>query len=118
MKGLSAGPVLQVSDLARALKYYTEVLGFTEDFRFGEYAGVRNGEATIHLCAHDVHKRPVGGGTAYIFCDEVDEYCRQIKQRGAIVKVAPADRPYGVRDLCVLDPDGNHLNFGAEIPQS
>ena len=118
MKGLSAGPVFQVSDLGRALKYYTEVLGFAEDFRVGDYAGVRNGEATIHLCAHGVHNRPVGAGTAYVFCDEVDEYCREIKKKGAIVKVEPEDRPYGVRDLCVVDPDGNHLNFGAEIAEN
>ena len=32
MKCKSAGPVLQVSDLSRSLKYYTEVLGFAEDF--------------------------------------------------------------------------------------
>jgi uncharacterized glyoxalase superfamily protein PhnB len=115
MKGHGAGPVLQVSNLSRSLSYYIDVLGFTEDFRFGEYAGVRNGEAVLHLCAHTLHSRPVGGGAAFVFCDEIDDYCNQIKGNGAIVKVEPEDRPYGIRDFTVLDLDGNHLNFGTEI---
>jgi uncharacterized glyoxalase superfamily protein PhnB len=115
MKGRRAGPVLQVSNLSLSLKYYTDVLGFTEDFRFGEYAGVRNGEAVLHLCAHTLHARPVGGGAAFVFCDEIDNYCNEIERTGAIVKVEPEDRPYGMRDFTVLDSDGNHLNFGTEL---
>jgi len=118
MKAHGAGPVLQVSDLNRSLKYYTEVLGFIEDFRFGEYVGVRNGEAALHLCAHTIHGRPVGGGTAFIFCDEVTEYFAEIEKKGAIVKVEPEDRPYGMREFTILDSDGNHLNFGSETPTS
>ena len=117
MKAHGVGPVLQVGDLNRSLKYYTEVLGFAEEFRFGEYAGVKNGEAILHLCAHTIHQRPVGGGTAFIFCDEVNDYFEQIKKNGAMVKVEPEDRPYGMRDFVILDPDGNHLSFGAGVQE-
>jgi uncharacterized glyoxalase superfamily protein PhnB len=55
------------------------------------------------------------GGSAFIFCDEVDDYCQEIKKNGAVIKVEPADRPYGMRDFIVLDPDGNHMTFGCEI---
>jgi uncharacterized glyoxalase superfamily protein PhnB len=109
------GPVFQVSDLNSALKYYKEALGFKEDFQFGSYAGVSHGNACVHLCAHQIHQRPNGGGAAFVFCDEVDDYCREIKKNGAIVKMEPADQPYGMRDFIVLDPDGNHLTFGCEI---
>jgi catechol 2,3-dioxygenase-like lactoylglutathione lyase family enzyme len=112
MNILGVAPVFQVRDLNDSLKYYKDVLGFIEDFRFGEYAGIRLGEVSLHLCGHDFHKRPVGGGAAAIFCDEVDRYFAEIKSKGGIVKVEPSDRPYGMRDFVVLDPDGNHLNFG------
>jgi catechol 2,3-dioxygenase-like lactoylglutathione lyase family enzyme len=118
MKCQSAGPVLQVSDLSRSLKYYTEVLGFAEDFRFGEYAGVRNGDALLHLCAHTIHTRPIGGGAAFVICDEVENYHKEIRAKGAIVNVKPDDRHYGMKDFTVLDPDGNHINFGCETRRS
>ena len=115
MKTQGIGPVFQVSDLDSALTYCKEVLGFKEDFRFGAYAGISHGDACLHLYGHQIHKRPIGGGTAFVFRDEVDHYFQQIKKQGAIVKVEPADQPYGMRDFIVLDPDGNHMTFGCEI---
>jgi uncharacterized glyoxalase superfamily protein PhnB len=114
MKTLGIAPVLQVSSLNDSLSYYKQVLGFTEDFRFGKYAGVTYGEVFIHLCGHHFHQRPVGGGAACIFCDEVATYFQEIRRKGAIVKVEPERRPYGMTDFIVLDPDGNHLTFGCQ----
>jgi len=115
VKTQGIAPVFRVSRLDESLKYYIDVLGFEEDFRFTNYAGVRLGEAAIHLGGGDnVHLRPLGGGTAYIFCDEVDAYYETIKGKGAIVKVAPGNWPYGMRDFTVVDPDENHLTFGYE----
>jgi uncharacterized glyoxalase superfamily protein PhnB len=118
LKTFSVAPVFQVSNLEVALTYYKDVLGFAEDFRFGTYAGVRHGEAALHLCEHTLHEKPAGGGTAYIFCDEIDAYCDAIRKKQATVKVLPQDWPYGMRDFTVLDPDGNHLHFGCEIKKA
>ncbi|WP_050029713.1 glyoxalase superfamily protein [Verrucomicrobium sp. BvORR034] len=115
MKAQQSATVFQVSNLEAALKHYVEVLGFTEDFRFGEYAGVTIGDVCVHLCAHSIHQRPVGGGTVCIFADEVDSYYREIQAKGAQIKAEPRDYPYGMRDFMVVDPDGNHLSFGCEV---
>lgn len=104
--------MFQVADLESALGHYVGILGFTEDFRHGNYAGVRLGEVCLHLSGHSVHERPVGGGTAYLFCDEVDAYHAEIKARGARIKTEPRDWDYGMRDFMVVDLDGNHLAFG------
>lgn len=114
----SAASVFQVANVESALRYYKDVLGFSEDFRFGEYAGVKLGNACIHLCGHSVHQRPVGGGTIYVFCDEVDRYFAEIKSKGAIVKSEPRDYHYGMRDFMTLDLDGNHLAFGCEAKKA
>ena len=114
MKATSAVPVFQVSNVNASVKHYTTVFGFLENFRFGDYAGVKLGGACLHLSGHNVHDRPVGGGTAYILCDEVDNYCAGIKKNGAIVKSDPKNCRYGMRDFMAVDPDGNHLAFGCE----
>ncbi len=111
-------PVFQVSNLDASLGYYVKILGFAEDFRFGEYAGVKLGKVSIHLCAHTFHERPVGGGSAYIFSDEIDSYYETVTKNGAQVKAPIEDRPYGMRDFTLIDPDGNHLGFGCEIKNS
>src|ERR1700752_4391109 len=118
MKTRGIGPVFQVGNLTDALKYYKEVLGFKEDFQFGAYAGVSHGDACLHLSANRLHQRPVGGGSAFIFCDQVDDYYQEIKKSGAVIKVEPADQPYGMRDFIVLDPDGNHMTFGCAIREA
>jgi len=118
MKTTTAIPVFQVSDVEASLKHYTGIFGFSEDFRFGDYAGIKLGDVRLHLSGHSVHERPVGGGTAYILCDEVDDYCAKIKKNGAIVKSDPKDYPYGMRDFMAVDPDGNHLAFGCEAKTS
>lgn len=112
MPAHSIAPVFQVSDLDAALKHYHEVLGFSEDFRFGDYAGIKLGGACLHLSGHNVHHRPLGGGSAYIFADEVDRYHAEIKARGATMRTEPKTYDYGMRDFTVVDPDGNHLHFG------
>jgi catechol 2,3-dioxygenase-like lactoylglutathione lyase family enzyme len=93
MKTRGIGPAFQVGNLTDALKYYKDVLGFKEDFQFGAYAGVSHGDACLHLSANRFHQRPVGGGSAFIFCDEVDDYCQEIKKNGAVIKVSVSLHP-------------------------
>jgi len=116
MNAVRVSPVFQVGNLASAIGYYVGVLGFTEDFRHGDYAGVRLGKVCLHLSGHRVHGRPLGGGTAYLFCEEVDAYHAAIKAKGARLKSEPRDWDYGMRDFMIVDPDGNHLAFGCPCP--
>jgi uncharacterized glyoxalase superfamily protein PhnB len=118
MKVHTVASVFQVASVEAALRYYQEVLGFSEEFRFGDYAGVKRGEACVHLCGHGVHQRPVGGGSIYVLCDEVDNYYAEIKRKGARLKTEPKDFDYGMRDFMALDLDGNHLAFGCETKKS
>jgi catechol 2,3-dioxygenase-like lactoylglutathione lyase family enzyme len=115
MKVVGAATVLQVGDLEASVKFYRDTLGFEENFRFGEYAGMHLGELEVHLCVHTTWKRPVGGGSVSIFCDEVDQYWSEVRERGANVLWEPVDEPYGMRDFAVSDPDGNLLTFGRSL---
>jgi catechol 2,3-dioxygenase-like lactoylglutathione lyase family enzyme len=114
MKPKSISPVFHVRDVDAAVRFYTEALGFTQSFRFGNYAGLKLGICEIHICTpgdYGVRR----GGNAYIFCDEVDEYFRKIVSAGAKPTSEPRNHAYGMRDFVILDPDGNQLSFGCDI---
>ncbi|MES2275141.1 MAG: VOC family protein [Bacteroidota bacterium] len=117
MKALSSTTVIHVTDLDSALKYYTDILGFTIDFIFGDYAGLIHGEVAIHLNGptNTSMKKLPGNAHLCIDCDEVDDYYNRISKNGAIISAPIADRVYGVRDFAVDDPDGNTLVFGRAI---
>lgn len=114
MKINSSATVLPVSDLDASLRYFAEVLGFREEFRFGQYAGIERDECHIHLSQHgNPNTSEPGSGAVYIFCDEVDGYFAEIVSRGAQVMEKPKNYEYGMRDFVVRDLDGNRLSFGA-----
>ena len=112
----TAAPVFQVDNVDAALKHYKDVLGFEEDFRVGDYAGVKHGKIGVHLSKHGEgeYAKPIGGGIVYVFCDEVDSYYAETKKKGANIKYPPQDTPYGMREFMVADLDGHHLAFGCE----
>src|SRR5271155_2483772 len=106
MKVSGAATVFQVKNIETASSFYCDVLGFEKDFLFGNYAGVHMGECCLHLCAQNVWDRPYGGGAIVIFTDEVDTYFRDVRARGAQIRLEPADQEYGMRDFVMSDPDG------------
>jgi len=117
MKALSTAVVIHVSNLDRALNYYTAVLDFTEDFKLAGYAGLFLDNVTIHLSGpgNQGMKKTPGSAHFCIDCDEVDTYFDAISKKGALITVPLEDRFYGMRDFAVNDHDGNTLVFGSAI---
>jgi predicted enzyme related to lactoylglutathione lyase len=107
--------IFHVANLDASLRYYIEVLGFQERFRFGDYAGVEYGEVQIHLSGpHSTNKRAIGQGSIYIFCADVDGYHAVVAEKGAAIQAPPKDYEYGMRDFVIKDPDGNLIGMGQE----
>lgn len=119
MKLNGAAAIFPVSDLDASLRYFIDVLGFSEDFRFGQYAGIKLDDCCLHLSAHsNPNTGAPGTGAVYIFCDEIDGYYAQIAERGAVTDGEPKDYDYGMRDFIARDPDGNQLSFGAPTAEA
>ena len=117
MKVLSTTVVVHVSDLNRALNYYINILGFGEDFKVPEYAGLVMDSVSIHLCGpgNQGMKKVHGSAHFCIECDDVNNYFDSIYAKGAFIAVPLEDRYYGMRDFAVNDHDGNTLVFGTAI---
>jgi catechol 2,3-dioxygenase-like lactoylglutathione lyase family enzyme len=106
---------LPVPDVPRAVAYYTDTLGFTLGFTWGDpasMAGVDLGEARIFL--EEGTANP-DGCNLYFVVGDADELHRFQADRGAEVMAVPEDRPYGLRDYAVRDLYGYRLSFGHDI---
>jgi uncharacterized glyoxalase superfamily protein PhnB len=112
-------PVMHVADVESAVVYYTTILGFTEDFRWKDYAGVSFCPgARLHLNGFGSDPERNGKGQAYFMVPNVDEVYAGMVDRGATFGHHIVDNPYGMRDFSVVDPDGNRYTFGTDIPET
>lgn len=115
MQVFAAVPILSVSNLDHSVRYYVDVLQFTVDYRYGDYAGLHLGDGRIRLTC--LSKNDVGNfrdGSVYFICDETDVYFDEIRARGAIVAKAVCASSDGSSEFAVHDLDGNELTFVAE----
>lgn len=111
-------PVMHITDVESAIVYYTTILGFTEDFRWKDYAGVCwDGVAHLHLNGFGNAPDRNGKGQAYFLVPNVDEVYAGMLSRGAVIDHPIVDNPYGMRDFSVLDQDGNRYTFGTDIAE-
>ena len=120
-KFCAAATLFVVDDVLRSVAHYRDVLGFKVGFTYGDpvfYGGVERDDVTIHFQAAHQTRRHVGQGAANIFVTEVDALYEELASRGAHALQPPGDRPYGMRDFDVDDPDGNRLTFGMGIASS
>ena len=104
-------PVFPVSDIPSALSFYCDVLGFKLDWTWGEpptHASVGRDGVDIMLA---LNLPKAGSGDAYVGLKGVESYFAELKARQVPLGEL-ADRPYGMRDFPVKDPDGNRLVFG------
>lgn len=112
-------PVLRVQNARQSERFYCDVLGFVKDWehRFGVdfplYIALSRGALRLHLSEHE------GGGTRsadlFIAVGDVDRTYAALLERGLEADGPPADRPYGVRDFGLQDPDGHHLVLGTPL---
>jgi uncharacterized glyoxalase superfamily protein PhnB len=115
-------PVLRVTDTARAIEFYTGVLGFqvlrktTDDD--GDVCLLRSGPIELML-ATGLHLggTPTFTGTFYFQTEDVATFYERIKNRVEIVWPLEV-MDYGTREFGIHDPDGYTLAFAEEAQAS
>ncbi|AJY75780.1 bleomycin resistance protein [Paenibacillus beijingensis] len=128
MKMLQAIPALPVRNVALSADFYRDNLGFTIVHQEDGFAVLLRNDVRIHLwAASDESWRartassPVvsgaesfiaGTASCQIGVEGVDELYHEIEPMGILHPRAKlSDRPWGVRDFGVLDPDNNLITF-------
>lgn len=103
-------PVLFVSDVNRAVRFYVDALGFEKGWHEGDGTGtvcqVNRGECEIILC-QDVSRRDKGR----LFIELTGEGLAELRREFAARSVPNAETWWGNDVIRVDDPDGNELLF-------
>ena len=104
-------PILRVENMEAALRFYVDVLGFS-NARWGtdEFTSVNRDQAGIYLCCGGQ-----GRGAAWVWLgvDDVEPIYADLKSRGVAVRMPPTNFPWAL-EMQVEDPDGNVLRLGSE----
>lgn len=110
-------PILPSRALVDTLAFYRR-LGFEGDIHpCGEYAILRRGTLELHFFAHRGLRPEESHAGCYLRVLDVEPMYQFILQAGlprtGIPRQDPLeDKPWGMREFAVVDPDGNLIRIG------
>ena len=107
--------VLEVNSIEESLAFYNGILDFEISKHTSEseppMATLQAGALKITLAQHlETMLKRGRGVNFFLSVDDVDEYYRQLKQRGGDV-LPPVDEGWGGRFITLQDPDKYRLFF-------
>ena len=106
-----ANPILSVTDMARSLRYYVDVLGFSgAEWGEDDFTLVTRDRAGIYLCEGGQGQ---AGTWVWIGVSDVEALHEEYKSAGATILHPPENRPWA-REMKIGDPDGHVLRFGSD----
>lgn len=128
MNMLQAIPAMPVREMERSVGFYRDLLGFTVRHWEGGFAVLECGGVEVHLWHSGDEswrtredKRPIisgaesfiaGTASFRIRVEGVDELHSRLTPFGIMhPNTKLGDRPWGVREFDVLDPDSNLITF-------
>lgn len=106
---IRAIPVLPCLDIARAIGFYGERLGFAAIFRFDDHAGLMRDGSEIHLRLSKDKKLPKSSGCR-IEVRGIESLYQECKKADVIAPKGELSDG-GAREFKVQDGDGNTITF-------
>ena len=101
---------LLVRNLARSLRFYI-VLGFVVERQDDGFAVLVREDRRLFLATATLPPATTMRMNLRLLVPDVDSWWTRLQAIGCVVHQPIADRPYGLRDFTVLDPDG----FGVRL---
>jgi predicted enzyme related to lactoylglutathione lyase len=112
--------VLAVRDLAASVDYFVKVLGFSTEWADGDrWQALVRGQVRL-MVGHCPDALPPGelgdhGYFGFFATTDVDALHTEFKARGALILAAPADKPWGWREMALSTPEGHRMMFAQQI---
>lgn len=114
---LDATPAFAVSDVARGVAFFVEVLGFDKVVADGSFALVRRGRVALTMWHADgsapgAERELAGSVSCRVQVTGIEDWYRHCSTSGCVhPNGAIADTDWGTREFHVLDPDHNLITF-------
>lgn len=105
-----------VSDLARSVSFYRDLLGLRVGFELeGTMAEFEEVSLVLDQRRPDALPSHV---TLGVSVEDVDSVYEELVERGVEIAEPLQDRPWGVRNFYVRDPDGYLIEFDQPLERS
>jgi catechol 2,3-dioxygenase-like lactoylglutathione lyase family enzyme len=111
-------PTITVTDMARSLAFYIDILGMTKTFENGNPTGfaiVERDAAELHLTLAKQH-RATDRNVAHLLVVDATALHDHLVAHGVRIIKGLRDQTYGLRDFVFADPDGNRIDVGQHVP--
>ena len=117
-------PFMHVEDVAAAVRFFTDILGFKAYIHVADYAYVQREVAGIRIMKasqSEGERVPPGNRRFmyYIDVEDVDGFYSELKPKLDTLPEGhvhgPVNQSYGQRELMIVAPDGNLVVFGQSI---
>jgi catechol 2,3-dioxygenase-like lactoylglutathione lyase family enzyme len=111
---------IPVSDIARALAFYQDILGMSVTFTNGDPVGfaiLERDAAELHLTLVKGHKGGSHNVAHLLVADAAALHDHLVSREVRIIK-GLRDADYGLRGFVFTDPDGNRVDVGQRLQQA
>jgi catechol 2,3-dioxygenase-like lactoylglutathione lyase family enzyme len=114
-------PILPARDIAATRAFY-ERLRFTAVYADDDYLLLKREGAELHFFRAPGHDPATCNHGAYLRPDDIDGFSAEVAAIGLPSRAgfprfrAAEDKPWGMREAALWDPDGNLIRAGQEIP--
>ena len=112
-------PILPSRNIPKSEDFYSR-LGFHTIYRDHQYLLMKRENAEVHFFLHEEHRPEASDHAAYMRPSDIDalsaEYAALDLPRHGIPRFEPVEtKPWRMRELVVVDPDGNLIRAGQEV---
>lgn len=115
-------PIMPSGDIERSERFYGRI-GFATVYKEEDsYLLMKRDLAEVHFFFSEDHRPEASDHGAYLRPTDVDAFSDEVAklglpERDAFPKFLPAeDKPWGMREATLWDPDGNLIRAGQELP--
>jgi predicted enzyme related to lactoylglutathione lyase len=106
-------PALRITSYTKSKAFYIDGLGFTIEWEhrhephFPVFMQVSRDGLTLYLTQHRGDCQV--GGLVHLFVPDVEKWYAELTAKGVAVQTPPTESVPGIRNMTVVDPDGNQL---------